>query len=85
MPDTFTVHNPTQRAQRIEFLGPIPATRVIEPGASLELPMALFRAVFHVRCGVEACREIGYCCKAHPGAIEGGMAPALSYSTGEAK
>jgi hypothetical protein len=86
MSDTFTVHNPTLSSQRLEFLGPMAKTHIIEPGASIELPMRLFRAVFHVRCTEQPCRELGFCTRAHPGAIEGGMAPALTYSTeGEIK
>jgi hypothetical protein len=82
MPETFTVTNPTKSAQRLDLRGPQPEIHVIEPGASLTLPLKFFRAVFHVRCDVASCRERGFCVAAHQGAIEGGLAPALTYTKG---
>ncbi len=79
--DTFKVHNPTKQPQRLEFTHPT-ESHTIAPGASLELPIGRFRGVFHVLCRDLSCRALGWCTKAHApdGAIQGGMAPALTYT-----
>ena len=87
MPETFTVHNPLDTPQEFTIhhhhggpgFGPSAETFTVPPHASLELPLHFFRAIFVVRCSVQSCRELGFCCKAHKGEILGGKAPRLIY------
>lgn len=88
MADTVTIHNLTDRIERLEFLvhSPTPSHpkahyEVFEVPArgSKQLPIRYFRGVFQVRCAVPSCRERGYCTKAHAGDMVPAQAQRLTY------